>query len=165
MPGLDLELLTPGLPAVQLHTLIITLDHFSSAAPPAALPWVGIARWQLSVAEAAARAPPELPRLLGRGQELLPQDARFVRVRETFIFLLCVLLDRPVPAAGAMVQGCLASILGSAHHFPHGPFRDEWTVEFLHIVSQFVKRQRSWAYGRPRVVLASALAHLSNLHD
>jgi hypothetical protein len=63
-------LLTRGLPAVQLHTLIITLDHFSSAAPPAALPWVGIARWQPSFAKAAATAPPELPRLLMRGQEL-----------------------------------------------------------------------------------------------
>jgi hypothetical protein len=166
MHSLYLELLKRDLHAVQLHTLTITLDHFSSAAPRAALPWVAIARWQLSIADAAAGAPPELPQLLGRVQELLLRDVRFVRIRETFIFLLCALVDRQVPAAvGAMAQGCVASILGSAHHFTHGPLRDEWTIGFLHAGSQFMKRQWSWAWGPPRAVLASALKYLSSLHD
>jgi hypothetical protein len=89
-----------------------------------------------------------------------------VRVREIFMFLLCALVDRPVPTeVGAMVQGCLASILGSAHHFMHAPFRDEWTVGFLHAVSQFVKVRRGWEYGRPRAVLAPALDLLRNLYE
>jgi hypothetical protein len=103
---------------------------------------------------------------MNRVQELLPQDARLMRARETFIFLLCALLDRQIPAAvGAMVQGYLERILGSAHQFTHRPFRDEWTVGFLPAVSQFVKRQRSWEYGQPWAVLASPLEHLSNLYD
>jgi hypothetical protein len=55
--GLDSELLTRGLPAVQLGTLIIIIDYPSTAAPPAALPWLGIVRRQLSIAEAAAAVP------------------------------------------------------------------------------------------------------------
>jgi hypothetical protein len=99
-------------------------------------------------------------------QELLPPDAWFVRVCETFMFLLYALVDRPVPGAvGAMVQGCLASILGSARRFMHGQFLDGWTVGFLHAGSQFVKWRRSWAYWRPRAVLAPGLGLLSNLHE
>jgi hypothetical protein len=116
--------------------------------------------------EVGAPAPPEHPQPLRRVQELLPRDARFVQIRETFMFRLCALVDRPVPAAvGAMVQGCLASILGSAHHFMHAPFRDEWPVGFLHAGSKFVKWRRSWAHGRPRAGLAPALDLLSNLHQ
>jgi hypothetical protein len=166
MHGLYLEFLTRGLRAFQLHMLIITVDHFSIAAPPAILPWVAIALWQLSAAEAAAGARPELPQLMERVQELLPQDARLMRVRETLIFLLCALVDRQVPTAvGPMVQVCLASILGSAHYFMHGPFRDECAVGCLHAVSQFVRRQQSWAYAPTWAVLASALRHFSNLHN
>jgi hypothetical protein len=99
--------------------------------------------------ETGAPRPAELPQLLGRLQELLPPHTRLVRVGETFIFLLCALVDRPVPVVmDVMVQGCLASLLGIAHHFMHASFRDEWTVGFLYAVSQFVKRQRSWAHGR-----------------
>jgi hypothetical protein len=73
-------------------------------------------------------------------QQLLPRDARLVRVRETFTFLQCAFIDRPVPAAAsAMVQGCLLSILASAHHFTHSSFRGEWMIGFLHAMSQFVK--------------------------
>jgi hypothetical protein len=57
MHGLYLELHTRTPPAVQLRTLIIIVDYLSTAAPPVALLWVGIARWQLCVAEAAAAAP------------------------------------------------------------------------------------------------------------
>jgi hypothetical protein len=96
--------------------------------------------------EAGAPEPLEHPQLLGRMQELLPQDARFMPVREIFMFRPRALVDRSVPAAvGAMVQGCLASILGSAQHFMHALFRDKWMVWFLHAGSQFVKRRRSCA--------------------
>jgi hypothetical protein len=116
--------------------------------------------------EAGSPEPPEHPQLLGHVQELLPRDARFMRVRKTFMSLLCALVDQPVPAAvGAMVQGCVASILGSAHRFTHASFRDEWTVGFLHAVLQFVKRCRGWAYGRQRAVLEPALDLLSNLRE
>jgi hypothetical protein len=113
--------------------------------------------------ETGAARPPGLAQLLGRVQELLPPHTRFVRVGETFIFLLCALVDRPVPAAmDVMVQGCRASLLGIAHHFMHASLRGEWTIGLLYAVAQFVKQQRSWAYGRSRAVLAPALKHLSN---
>jgi hypothetical protein len=116
--------------------------------------------------EAGAPAPPEHLQLLGHVQEQLPRNTWFVRVRETFMFWLCALVDRPVPAAvGAMVQGCVTSIRGSVHHVLHAPFLDEWTVGFLLAGSQFVKWWRSRAYGRPRAVLAPALDLLSNLHE
>jgi hypothetical protein len=116
--------------------------------------------------EVEAPAPPEHLQLLGRVQVLLPRDARFVRVRETFMFRVCALVDRPMPAAVvAMVQGCLSCILRSTRHFMHASFRDVWTVGFPHAVSQFVTWRRSWAYGRSRAVLAPALDLLNNLHE
>jgi hypothetical protein len=48
MHGLYLELLTRRSPAVQLRTLIIIVDYLSTAAPPAALPWVKIATCTIS---------------------------------------------------------------------------------------------------------------------
>jgi hypothetical protein len=46
-----------------------------------------------SLLEVEAPAPPEHPQLLGRVQTLLQRAARFVRVRENFMFLLCALVD------------------------------------------------------------------------
>jgi hypothetical protein len=56
--------------------------------------------------EEGAPASSELWQLLGRVQELLSRDARFVPVCEIFMFLLCTLVDWPGPAVvRAMVQG------------------------------------------------------------
>jgi hypothetical protein len=59
--------------------------------------------------EARAPAPPEHPQLLGPVQALLPRDARFVRVREIFMFLLCALVDRPGGPSRTASSRCRAS--------------------------------------------------------
>jgi hypothetical protein len=107
----------------------------------------------------------EFCQALPRIQESIPDDVRSFRLHQSFLLVVCALIERQLtPDLTKLVSTCVQMLLDNAGLFMHKPFSDRRITHFLRAIWLFAKRQWSWSQDRFQTILTPCWQLVSNLH-